>query len=43
VTISGITIDRITSGQIVERWSQVDVLGLLQQPGAIPVPHGAAS
>lgn len=38
VTIAGISIDRIADGQIVERWSQVDSLGLLQQLGAIPSP-----
>jgi steroid delta-isomerase-like uncharacterized protein len=38
VTLTGITIDRIASGRIVERWHQEDNLGLLQQLGAIPAP-----
>jgi steroid delta-isomerase-like uncharacterized protein len=35
---SGITIFRIADGQIVEEWSESDMLGLLQQVGAIPSP-----
>jgi predicted ester cyclase len=31
-----IHIARIVDGQIVERWTQVDMLGLLQQIGGIP-------
>ena len=38
VTIVGITIDRFAGGQIVERWQQVDNLGMLQQLGVIPTP-----
>ena len=33
---SGITIFRIADGRIVEEWSESDMLGLLQQVGAIP-------
>jgi steroid delta-isomerase-like uncharacterized protein len=33
---SGITIFRIADGRIVEEWSESDLLGLLQQIGAIP-------
>lgn len=36
VTITGITIDRLAGGQIVERWSHMDSLGMMQQLGAIP-------
>ena len=36
-TSSGITIFRIADGRIVEEWSESDLLGLLQQLGAIPV------
>jgi steroid delta-isomerase-like uncharacterized protein len=36
VTLPGINIFRIADGQIVERWGQLDVLGLLQQLGAVP-------
>jgi steroid delta-isomerase-like uncharacterized protein len=35
---SGITIFRLADGQIVEEWSESDMLGLLQQVGAIPSP-----
>jgi steroid delta-isomerase-like uncharacterized protein len=38
---SGITIFRIAGGRIVEEWSESDMLGLLQQVGAIPGPGGA--
>lgn len=40
VAMTGITIDRIARGQIVERWSQIDSLGMMQQLGAIPPPPG---
>jgi steroid delta-isomerase-like uncharacterized protein len=33
---SGITIFRIAGGRVVEEWSESDMLGLLQQVGAIP-------
>ena len=36
VKIKGINICRIESGKIVELWREVDVLGLLQQLGAVP-------
>ncbi len=36
VTITGITIDRIEGGKIVESWNEYNQLGLLQQLGAIP-------
>jgi len=38
VETSGITIFRIENGKIVEEWSESDVLGMLQQLGAIPSP-----
>jgi predicted ester cyclase len=38
VRVTGMTIMRITNGQIVERWSEADFLGLMQQIGAIPTP-----
>jgi predicted ester cyclase len=34
----GISIYRLRNGKIVERWDQVDTLGLLQQLGVIPTP-----
>ena len=38
LTMTGIVIDRIAGGQIVERWDQTDVLGMLQQLGVVPAP-----
>jgi ketosteroid isomerase-like protein len=35
VTFRGITIDRVVNGQIVETWSSLDRLGLLQQLGTV--------
>ncbi len=36
VTVTGIGIYRIYGGQIVERWENIDQLGLLQQLVAVP-------
>ncbi len=36
VTVTGISIDRIEGGKIVETWNQLDQVGMLQQLGAIP-------
>jgi predicted ester cyclase len=36
VVVSGITINRIASRRIVERWGNWDTLGMLQQLGALP-------
>ena len=38
VTTTGILIYRIDNGKIVEEWLQYDVLGVMQQLGAIPAP-----
>ncbi|HZQ38516.1 MAG TPA: ester cyclase [Dehalococcoidia bacterium] len=38
VSVSLILIYRIAGGKIVEHWMNADVLGLLQQLGATPVP-----
>jgi predicted ester cyclase len=35
LTWTGITIVRFANGKIVERWANVDVLGILQQLGAV--------
>jgi len=35
VTLEGITIDRFEHGMIVEAWRSMDMLGLLQQTGAL--------
>ena len=37
---SGITTVRMRDGKIVERWANVDELGLLQQLGIAPPPPG---
>jgi steroid delta-isomerase-like uncharacterized protein len=34
--VTGITIDRIKNGRIVESWNNWDTLGLLQQLGVVP-------
>jgi predicted ester cyclase len=39
VTTTGILIYRIDNGKIVEEWLQYDVLGVMQQLGAIPRPE----
>jgi predicted ester cyclase len=40
-TVTGICIDRIAAGQIVETWMNYDEMGLLEQLGVIP-PRGPA-
>ena len=35
VTVKGVTIKRMANGKVVEEWSLIDMLGLLQQVGAI--------
>jgi predicted ester cyclase len=37
IVMPGITILRFSDGRCVERWTQVDALGLLVQLGALPV------
>ena len=36
--VTEIHINRIAEGRIVERWAQPDLLGLMQQLGAVPAP-----
>jgi steroid delta-isomerase-like uncharacterized protein len=36
VTMTGITIHRVTDGKLSEHWAQIDALSLLQQLGAVP-------
>ncbi len=38
ITVTGIRIDRITKGKVVEHWASFDQLGMLQQLGAVPTP-----
>ena len=42
-TSSGITIDKIKDGKVVESWNQWDNLGLMQQLGLAPEPAGTAA
>jgi predicted ester cyclase len=39
VVFTGITISRIEGGKEVEAWEEVNMLGLMQQIGAIPTPE----
>lgn len=39
-TITGIDISRLRDGKIAEVWHLEDVMGLMQQLGAIPAPAG---
>ena len=38
LTFTGTTVVRMRDGMIVERWANVDELGLLQQLGVVPPP-----
>lgn len=40
-TISEIHIFRIRDGQVAEHWRDADMLGLMQQLGALPAPSGS--
>ena len=42
VTVTGITIQRLAEGKIVEEWTEGDSLGLQQQIGAIRAPFPAS-
>lgn len=41
VEMTGITIFRLAGGRLVEGWTNEDILGLLQQIGALPAPAPA--
>lgn len=38
-SVGGIDIFRIAEGQIVEHWGQTDIMGMMQQLGAMPGPE----
>lgn len=42
ITLTGIDIDRLANGKVVECWPQADELGLLHQLGVVPAPALAA-
>jgi predicted ester cyclase len=41
LSVTGIDIDRIANGKVVECWPHMDELGLLQQLGVVPTPGQA--
>jgi steroid delta-isomerase-like uncharacterized protein len=41
IAITAIVVDRIEGGKIVEHWSNMDNLSLMQQLGVIPAPEAA--
>ena len=43
VTLTGINIFRFAGGKIVERWGELDTLGILQQVGALQPPDQPSS
>ena len=42
ITITGMCIDRIVNGKIVEEWEEWDALGMMHQLGAVPAAKAAA-
>ena len=43
VTFAGITILRFAGGKCMERWQSADMLSLMQQIGAVPMPQPAGA
>jgi predicted ester cyclase len=41
--MTGITINRVSDGKIIEAWTNSDALGMMQQLGLIPEPGQAGS
>lgn len=41
ISLTGIGVDRIRDGQIVESWANWDALGMMGQLGAVPAAAGA--
>jgi predicted ester cyclase len=39
VTYTGITINRLRAGRIIEEWCEGNLLAILEQLGAVPRPH----
>ena len=41
VTVTGMDINRLVGGKIVEHWGEFDQMGMMQQLGVVPAPeHG---
>jgi predicted ester cyclase len=36
ITINGIDMSRVVDGKIAEHWAQFDIVGVMQQIGALP-------
>jgi steroid delta-isomerase-like uncharacterized protein len=43
VTLTGISVLRLEGGKIAEQRAEADMLGLMQQLGAVPAPQGATA
>jgi predicted ester cyclase len=41
-TMTATVVHRIENGKLAEKWSDKDVLGMLQQLGVVPMPGGVA-
>jgi predicted ester cyclase len=41
VEVQTISVLHFSEGRVVERWNQLDQLGMLQQLGVLPAPGGA--
>jgi hypothetical protein len=41
VRVTSISIFRIADGKVAEEWAENDIVGLLQQLGALPAPQTA--
>jgi predicted ester cyclase len=43
INVAYIDMWRVENGQLVENWVRMDMVGMMQQLGAIPTPSGAAA
>jgi steroid delta-isomerase-like uncharacterized protein len=41
VTMTGMEMNRVVNGKVVETWSEFDALGMMQQLGVVPAPEQA--
>ena len=42
ITVTGIDINRIAGGKLIDGWGQFDALGMMQQLGVVPSPGQSA-